>query len=752
MGSARGGFRREDGLSSARRIDIGAGGLDVAAAARAQLALFTGGSEFRSARPATGGQPRSLNLPGLLHERCFERCSLDRLLRDLGFGGRWRVQAQLDGGQVSVSPSEFEIGAGGTQSLRIDIDLRATSALGQWLSGEVRLERADGGAQMRLPLGVFAWPGSLPKRLSAEARSDVGAVDFRFAGLAALAGLQVEAGSAARPQREERLLAQSPNPDKPYESIGQGSFFQTLTLPAATVGAPRRFVLIAEAGSNQAPDVDLFVGVDYNANGRPDEGEQLCRSNGPGSDERCELELAQTGSSQQVWVLVQNHRGGAQDAVWVESVLLDPAPSTAVVASAPRTLGSGETFGVRIGFDLPDLLVGERRVSLLSLSPATGAAAFARVPVELRRVEGPRSARPLSSGIAESLRLGAGEVHDRMFIDLPAGTTAVRIEVEGGLPALDMRLLPAPSGSQPQLAPLPSSTLALAQLVPGASELRLARGSLEPQRLYLRLANGGAQALDLRLRPHLERIEPTPWTSLGAWFNPNRGGSGLYLYAAGPKWALVWFTYLDDGTPTWYFGDAPAPTGREAQVKIPLLRYGWDGSATSRVEVGHAVLSINGPTSLQFAFQVDGATGSEPMVWLGAAGGACPRTLPAALDPSGLWFDPANGGFGYGVEVGTGFQSAALFAYDAKGQPRWVLASGDGIGGAPMTVHQFTGVCPLCEWAQPSVQPIGTLALELVDSQITWISTEFEFAPPLQGQWRRSHVPARLAGIAGCPW
>jgi hypothetical protein len=46
----------------------------------------------------------------------------------------------------------------------------------------------------------------------------------------------------------------------------------------------------------------------------------------------------------------------------------------------------------------------------------------------------------------------------------------------------------------------------------------------------------------------------------GGFYNPQRSGNGLFLYPAGSEWAGLWYTYLQDGTPTWYYlqGQAPA--------------------------------------------------------------------------------------------------------------------------------------------------------------------------------------------------
>ena len=48
-------------------------------------------------------------------------------------------------------------------------------------------------------------------------------------------------------------------------------------------------------------------------------------------------------------------------------------------------------------------------------------------------------------------------------------------------------------------------------------------------------------------------------TVMQGYFNPNRSGHGMFLSQADSAWALVWYTYLEDGTPTWYLAANAAP-------------------------------------------------------------------------------------------------------------------------------------------------------------------------------------------------
>lgn len=756
MSTARDGLRREDAVSPARRIDVGAGGLDVATAVRAGLYMDTSRSAFQAARPASGGQPRELNLPGLLHEACFERCALSRTLRSMVGAGSWRARVELPGAAASVQPAEFELGANGSRRLDLDLDLRGTARLGEWLEGALVLEPVQGPpglAVQRFPLAVFADPGSLPQALVYEVDSDAGFVDIPLAGLAELVDLRASAGALSVPVEEQRSLPRDPSPDRPYQDIGVGSFFTTVTVPAATRGTPRRFLLIAEADSPTARDVDLFVGIDYNSNGRPDEAEALCRGITPAASERCQLEIAQSGSDQQVWVLVQNHLAGSagQDTLNLRVRLLDTSEvgGLAVRATAPAKIGRAESFSVRYAFDEPGLLPGERRVGLLSLRAAPGSEPFARIPVELRRGAGAPQPRALLPGRPQSLRLAAGASHERLFVDVAPGSTALVASLRGpaGARLEAVRVQPGPDPRVPAAA-----TTALARATAGAdgrAELRIEGAALQPGRWHLRPVNPGADPAAIEVEARLQRATPAAQPRFGAWFNPERSGAGVFLFRFGTSWGLLWYTYLEDGTPTWYTGAAPAPAADASVWAVPLLRHVWDGSASDPREAGEALLSFEGARALQFSFRMDGRAGSEPLAWIG--GEQCPQGAGGPLDINGLWFDAQNPGFGYSVDAQPDLETVGQFFYDARGVARWTFGSIAPFAGGSLSMLQFSGACPLCSYTAPPSQPIGSLQASYAGDGTGSLSTDLEFRSPLAGRWQRSHALTRLSDAVGCP-
>ena len=107
------------GGAPANVFDRGAGRIRVDLAARAGLYLGQSRAGFLAANPANGGDPGSLNLPGLINENCGNSCTFTRTVTALR-AGSWTVSGEGQAG-VSVSPSSFSLQAGESQTLQISV-------------------------------------------------------------------------------------------------------------------------------------------------------------------------------------------------------------------------------------------------------------------------------------------------------------------------------------------------------------------------------------------------------------------------------------------------------------------------------------------------------------------------------------------------------------------------------------------------------------------------------------------------------
>jgi subtilisin family serine protease len=748
-------LREADGVTPATTFMQGAGRVDLGAALRAGLGFPVTRAEFEAANPASGGDSRALNQPAMIHGRCVNRCSVTRRVRDIAGGGTWRAEfSGVDGLAVTVTPQQFTLAPGATQSLAIEAVIGSPALLGRWAEGRIRLRRVDAGGALvsdaHVPVAVFAAPGALPTRLDVAAAAERGHADFSVGGLLALTDLRVRASVPAQPQRTARQLAADPTRNDPYDNVGTGSFVTWLEVPATAT--PRPFRIVASAQSATARDVDLFAGVDSNRNDAPDGSERRCRSIGFGASERCEFELASATQPQRVWVLAQNREAGASgsDQVVVETVLADsaPAPGLSVVATAASRVATDGSVPVRLAWDLPDLLPGQQRLSQLLLAVGDEEP-FARIPLWISRgstaAPAPRVLRP---GHRQRVDLAAGAAQDRLVIDVPsnAGALVVHGRTAG---AVDLHAARIATPAGPAIEPAPPRGQAQASAVGGSGDkqLRIAGAQLQAGRWYLTPVNTGSQPVSLELEVEIEYASARLPLDAGAYFNPARSGAGAFVYPIGADWGFIWYTYLQDGTPTWYLGAAPAPTAQQGVWRVPLERYVWNGTAAVATTVGEAVLAFGEPEAFQFGWNLDGQSGSERYERIDT--GPCPA---GGLDATGIWFSPERPGFGYSINVGAGIETYAAYFYDAQGIARWLFGAAMPLGVArPVPLPTQVGACPLCSYQAPATVASGTLQRSYAAGGASGrIGVDFAWPAPLSGSWQVELPAVRMTDPVGC--
>ncbi len=153
---------KEDGATPTDPHDVGAGRIDVAQAANAGLVLDETSANFAAADPNASGDPSTLNLASMADAFCYQFCSFDRALQStLGSSSTWDITTSTSDPrtQISLSANQVTIGAAGTFTLSVSVDVSGVP-VEQWTFGEVELTEASNAAPpVRLPIAVYV-PGS----------------------------------------------------------------------------------------------------------------------------------------------------------------------------------------------------------------------------------------------------------------------------------------------------------------------------------------------------------------------------------------------------------------------------------------------------------------------------------------------------------------------------------------------------------------------------------------------------------------
>jgi hypothetical protein len=471
--------------------------------------------------------------------------------------------------------------------------------------------------------------------------------------------------------------------------------------------------------------------------------------------ERCEMAVTVPSCGNLTyWMLVVN-AGSAAHTARVETfeVPMD-AGDGSLVATAPGAIAARATFPLRVVWDAPQMADAQSRAGYLTVQSATGAT-VGSVPVRINRAGRVENGVPLASGVERPLRLPAGAGNDRLYIDVPAGATSLSVTARA-TEGVDLYLArvaqPAPTAAIPAIAAAPARTSANAASSASSplQTLTVSGAGLTPGRWYVVPVNPSSRVADVAVRATITGMAPI--VRSGGYFNVGRSGHGLFLYPAGGEWAGLWFTYLQDGSSTWYYVQGRAP-GSNGQWRGTVYRSAWDGSRNTLVAVGEAVTTPTGADAFTFSYRLDGQTGSEPFVSFGRG---CPSLNGQPLNVSTHWYDPARSGTGYSVQMFANYEFYAAFVYDVAGVPRFLTAERGSFGGATasVTLEQLTGFCPLCtRSAAPTRRAVGTLARTYSNGNLSIMTLDATYAGGVTGRWAGTDAVQTLGGttsLQGC--
>ena len=137
------GMRKEDG-TPADPLAVGAGLIDLAAAGRVGLVLDESYADMLAANPATGGSPRTLNVPYLVNRQCNLTCEWTREVTSVAdtTADYTATVAVPAGMTATVEPAAFTLAPGESQVLTITVDVSRSSG-GTWAFGDLQIVTDD---------------------------------------------------------------------------------------------------------------------------------------------------------------------------------------------------------------------------------------------------------------------------------------------------------------------------------------------------------------------------------------------------------------------------------------------------------------------------------------------------------------------------------------------------------------------------------------------------------------------------------
>ncbi len=732
----------------------GAGRPQIGQAVNAGLYLEVTTSEFNLANPASGGEPKELNLSGLVDSNCQSECSFQRKVTDMMGGGSWTATAVgfPEGTEVEISPSSFTLSNGQSRELTIALDISDSGVVGEWVYGSVRLSAA-GSPDLFLTAAVYSDGGDLPETWIMNDDRNGGWQELTLSGLVALPDATFTSGGLVRPSYEVLNLIEDPSFENAYDG-GSGVYTAWHSMPLGALW------LYAETLDSTAEDVDLFVGRDDNGNGRADESEQLCASTSPDELELCDLYNLPPGS---YWVLVQNWTGteaGGDDIPLIHAGV-GPSDDSNLAVSGPGITEEGTTIPLRVSWDNLDALPGDQFFGAIGVgSDRDTPNNLGVIPVRLNR-NGISDAEtfPLINGVTHHLALDAGDTHDQIFIDVPPGTDSLTVFTDGADEAqnnslrLELKRLDFDDAfSEPPFAAsaADAATLVSADGVGGVGPSITVVG-VDPGRWYAVLSNSNGSPSAVSVRATVNMTGDPLAAQSGLWEPGSRPGlgQGYESSEAGSYQALIWYTYDEDGHPAWYISSNPI-SGSNIWSS-DLLRFTNDGAEQHFARVGRVTITRLGVDDTMFSYTLFGQSGSERMQPISAP--TCPQIGGSAKSYTGLWYRGIDGLGGASALVNASTQSQIHYLFDDAGMPRWLYAQ-DLVNPEPtnseIPILQFSGYCAVCDKGTVSSQTVGMLE-RIFDSETSGSWTlDYVFEAPLSGSVDRTDSIIKLTDMMEC--
>lgn len=175
------------------------------------------------------------------------------------------------------------------------------------------------------------------------------------------------------------------------------------------------------------------------------------------------------------------------------------------------------------------------------------------------------------------------------------------------------------------------------------------------------------------------------------WWNPSESGWGLTIADHQSNLFAVWFTYRQDGKPTWYVIPGGTFTNGHKHFEADIYATtgtafsspSFDSSSVKVNKVGSAVIDFASYSAATFTFTIGTVTQTK-QIQRQPFGDASPLW---GEDVTDIWYNPLESGWGLTLAQHGSDVFGVWFTYDTDGQPFWAVLPGVTFSGA----KAFTG-------------------------------------------------------------
>lgn len=195
-----------------------------------------------------------------------------------------------------------------------------------------------------------------------------------------------------------------------------------------------------------------------------------------------------------------------------------------------------------------------------------------------------------------------------------------------------------------------------------------------------------ALGLALACAPFVSIAQTAPQSKTANWWLPAESGWGMFTVDQGNVLAASWFSYDDDGEPTWFLVPNAARQSNGDYVG-PILKFSGvpfaqiAGNAADPAQtLGQATLRFNNDKSMQFGYVIGNRSQTKTLERLNFNGsdlvcrpGSGPRVT--ATNYSDVWSNPTSTGWGVHVTHMNDSLHASWFTYDPDRESVFLIAA-----------------------------------------------------------------------------
>lgn len=342
-------------IRDANYFDSGSGMIKAHTATLSGLVMEIPIEEYEQADPANGGEPSELNLPSMIKHGCVITCTWKRKVKATE-NSSWTVSVKYltPDFNLTTNVQTFSLESGEFQEIEITATGTAESST-EWSHAQIILTPRDANSPtLSLFVAVRFVGGVAPAEhrsvvqsssgsLTLNGFNSVGVVDFQSKVIGLTPLDEVEDTTVG-----DRTVGSE---IEVWDNVEENFQWQIIDIK------PDDSALIAKIIRTTSNDIDLYVGRDFDLDGRPSLSEfsnsrklnQYCVSGNFGSDEFCEIANPSPGKW---WVAAHNFAGVYEegDVTELGTAVLN-MDSANLTVSGPESTVAGEGFGVKLDFE-----------------------------------------------------------------------------------------------------------------------------------------------------------------------------------------------------------------------------------------------------------------------------------------------------------------------------------------------------------------------------------------------------------------